>query len=44
VPDKFDEFSSIELPRGVLFGELVMDEEEIVKNLKKKSGFFEITV
>ena len=41
---EIDELSPLELPRGVLLFEILMDLEEIVKNLKKKSGFFEITV
>ena len=37
------EFIPLELPTGVLLFELLMDMEEIVKNLKKKSGFFDVT-
>ena len=44
MPNNCNEYSSLERPRGVLFCELFMDKEKIVKNLKKKSGFFEITV
>jgi hypothetical protein len=40
---KTGEFSPLELPIGVLLLELFMDMEEIVKNLKKKSGFLEVT-
>ena len=41
--NEFGEFSPLELPTGVLLCELLMGMEEIVKNLKKKSGFFDVT-
>jgi hypothetical protein len=41
--NEIGEFSPLELPTGVLLCELLMGMEEIVKNLKKKSGFLEVT-